>query len=105
MAEQIKVEVTFAEPRSQSLLSVELAAGATVADAIERSGVAARHADFNLEAMPTGIWGRIVDRDQILSDGDRVEIYRELSIDPREARRQLALAGRTMREGDDGQQA
>ena len=37
----------------------------------------------------------------LLKDGDRIELYRPLSIDPREARRQLALAGRTMREGED----
>ena len=106
VAPQISVEVVFAEPQAQSLVTIQLENGATVADAIEQSGLAAKHSGSNLAEMPTGIWGRVVDRDHVLSDGDRVETYRELRIDPREARRQLALAGRTMREGDDdGQQA
>ena len=104
MAERILVEVAFAEPQSQTLVTVQLDPGATVADAIEQSGIAARHADFDLAEMATGVWGRVVDRTRVLHDGDRVEIYRELCIDPRDARRQLALAGRTMREGDDGQE-
>lgn len=101
MAETISVEVAFAEPERQSLVSLQLEAGASVADALEQSGIAARHADVDMDRLATGIWGRVVDRDFALSDGDRVEVYRELCIDPREARRQLAEAGRTMREGDD----
>lgn len=101
MAEQISVEVAFAEPKRQSLVSVKLDPGATVAAAIEQSGLVSRHADVNFDSLEVGIWGRIVPREQALSDGDRVEIYRQLKIDPREARRALAEAGRTMREGDD----
>lgn len=101
MAEPISVEVAFAEPERQSLVSLQLEAGASVADALEQSGIAARHADVDMDRLATGIWGRVVDRDVALSDGDRVEVYRELCIDPREARRQLAEAGRTMREGDE----
>ena len=101
MSEEITVEVVFAAPDTQSLLTVRVAAGASVAEAIERSGIAAKHRDFDLDALATGIWGREVDRSTLLKDGDRIELYRPLSIDPREARRQLALAGRTMREGED----
>ena len=101
MVDKILVEVAFAEPERQSLVTVELDPGATVAEAIERSGLAARHADVDFDSLATGIWGRVVDRDCSLSDSDRVEIYRELNIDPREARRQLADVGRTMREGSD----
>ena len=98
MADDINVEVVFADPVKQSLLTVRLPVGATVADAIAQCGIAARHAETDLSELPTGIWGQIVDRTQRLRDGDRVEIYRKLTIDPREARRQLALSGRTMRE-------
>ena len=101
MADTISVEVVFAEPGKQSLLEVELRAGATVAEAIQESAIASRHTAFNLEDLATGVWGRPVARTHPLRDGDRVELYRELQIDPREARRQLALAGRTMREGED----
>ena len=101
LADEILVEVAFAEAGAQSLLQLRLPAGATVGDAIELSQLAARHPQTNLLELPTGIWGRPVAATQPLRNGDRVEIYRELSIDPREARRQLALSGRTMREGDD----
>jgi len=85
----------------QSLLSLQLPDGATVADAIEQSGIASQHSGIEFDALPTGVWGRVVDRTHRLRDGDRVEIYRELKIDPRDARRQLALAGQTMRESGD----
>jgi len=101
VADHIVVEVVFAEPLKQSLLSVKLPKGATVADAITHSGIAARHADIDITALRTGVWGHTVDPKHPLRDGDRVEIYRELTIDPREARRQLALSGRTMREPAD----
>lgn len=59
----------------------------TVAEAIERSGIATRFAKENIAEMQTGIWGRPVDRQHRLENGDRVELYRPLAIDPREARR------------------
>ena len=101
MANRILVEVAFAEPQRQSLVTVELDPGATVAEAIERSGLVARHTEVDFDSLATGIWGRVVGQEYSLSDGDRVELYRELNIDPREARRQLAEAGRTMRQGND----
>jgi putative ubiquitin-RnfH superfamily antitoxin RatB of RatAB toxin-antitoxin module len=87
----------FALPGRQRLVSLVLEEGATVAAAIRASGLAAQFPDEQLDALPTGIWGRPADRDCVVCDGDRVEIYRPLEIDPREARRQLAQAGRTMR--------
>ena len=101
MADGIIVEVVFALPDTQSLLQVSLPQGATVADAIETSDIAALFPDVNIDRLPTGVWGHPVDRGQELNDGDRVEIYRELKIDPREARRRLALTGRTMSQSGD----
>jgi len=87
MAEGLTVEVVFALPDQQVLVSVTLARGATVGDAIDQSGLLERFADERLDALPTGIWGHPVERNQLVSDGDRVEIYRPLEMDPREARR------------------
>ena len=101
MSAEVFVEVVFALPRRQVLLGVNLEEGSTVADAVEASGLAAQFPEEQLDALPTGIWGRPADRDCVVRDGDRVEIYRPLEIDPREARRQLAQAGRTMRAGRD----
>lgn len=96
---EIIVEVAFATRESQSLLSVTLRHGATAHDAIELSGIRARYPDIDFAGLPIGVWGQVVSLDRPLNNGDRVEIYRELEIDPREARRQLARAGRTMSQG------
>lgn len=88
----MNVEVVFALPETQLLVAVELDKGATVQDAIDASGLNERFPDDQLNALPTGIWGQPVERDRALSDGDRVEIYRPLAMDPREARRQRSGA-------------
>ncbi len=91
MSDLINVEVVFGMPDSQQLVSVSMPPGSTVADALEMSKIAAAFPDADIAHMPTGIWGRPVHRDQTLVDGDRVEVYRELEVDPREARRLRAL--------------
>ncbi len=93
---ELKVEVVFALSEKQCLVALSLPSGATVADAIAASSLAQSFPGENLDPLEVGIWGRVVTRDTVLSDGDRVEIYRTLEQDPREARRQLALVGRTM---------
>jgi len=96
MADHVQVEVVFATAETQHLESVALPAGATVADAIAMSSLAERFPDADFIALQAGIWGNPVERGHILSGGDRVEIYRPLELDPRDARRQLALLGETM---------
>ncbi len=100
MAEKIEVEVVFALPEKQRLVTVEVAEGSTIADVIAASGLQSRFRDADLEACTTGLWGKVVPRETVISNGDRVEIYRPLAMDPREARRQLAEAGRTMGQTD-----
>ncbi len=96
MADDIRVEVVFATAERQRLVELALPVGATVRDAIRRSGLSKHFPDVDLDALEVGIWGRVVPREQLLKDGDRVEVYRPLELDPREARRRLAAAGRTM---------
>jgi putative ubiquitin-RnfH superfamily antitoxin RatB of RatAB toxin-antitoxin module len=83
----LTVEVVFALPLAQDCSVVELSDGASVRDAIMRSGVTARHPEIDLGACRVGVWGRRVPVDHPLRDGDRVEIYRPLQADPKEARR------------------
>ena len=97
----IHVEVAFALPTEQALISVSLSADATVDDAIAASGIAEQFPDERLHLLETGIWGHIVERQAAVRDGDRVEIYRPLARDPREARRELAQSGKTMRGASD----
>ena len=94
--EEIRVEVVFATAQEQRLVTVTLPTPATVMEAISMSALAERFPAENFDELQAGIWGHPVDRSHILSDGDRVEIYRPLELDPREARRRLAQAGRTM---------
>jgi len=97
---EFEVEVVFALPLKQSLQAVLVEAGSTVADVIAKSELAVEFPDQNLTGMALGIWGRVVELNQVVKEGDRIEIYRPLELDPREARRQLALSGRTMSDQD-----
>jgi len=79
----MKVEVVYARPEGAQVMSLELPAGARLRDAVSASG-------FNIENHAVGIFGKRVALDHPLADGDRVEIYRPLVIDPKEARRRRA---------------
>ena len=83
----MRVEVVFAVPERQVLRSVELPDGGTVGDAIERSELARDFPEVDLDRLQAGVWGRPVERSRVLIDGERVELYRPLVMDPREARR------------------
>lgn len=87
--ESMRVEVAYAELKRQFLREVELPFGATVADALVASGVEVECA-LNLGDLRIGIWSKPVDRSSVVVDGDRVELYRPLKIDPKEARRKRA---------------
>lgn len=88
----MRIEVVYATPSRQALVEIEVDAPLTVADAIRQSGIAGQFPEEDLSTREVGIWGRIVRRDTQVGDGDRVEIYRPLDRDPREARRLRASA-------------
>jgi len=81
------VEVAYALPDRQELIPLEVEAGTTALEAIERSGLALRQPDIELSAGRVGVFGTLVALDTPLHDGDRVEVYRPLPGDPKEARR------------------
>ena len=86
---ELRVSVAFS-PRAGVVDEVELRlpCGATVADALRESGMQARHPEHDVAALPVGVWGSFCDRADLLRDRDRVELYRPLLVDPKEARRQ-----------------
>ena len=90
-AASVTVSVAYS-PRAGEVdeVNLRLEAGATVADALRLSGLAARHPGLAIDALPVGIWGVFCQRDDRLRDRDRVELYRPLRVDPKEARRQRA---------------
>lgn len=86
--------MVYALPGSEDVVSVELPAGSTAADAVRASGILARHPQIDPQRQSLGIHGRTVAPGTALCDGDRVEIYRPLVVDAREARRRRALRRR-----------
>lgn len=88
-ADELRISVAYS-PRAGEVDEVELnlPAGATVADALRVSGMQARHPTHALDLLPVGVWGAFCERDTPLRDRDRVELYRPLRVDPKEARRQ-----------------
>ena len=90
---RITVSVIHAEPERAFSVEFSLPHGATVADAIERSGIRHSRPDIEIGEDRIGIFSRKAFLGTILHDGDRVEIYRPLKIDPKEARRKRARSG------------
>ena len=89
----IQVEVAYATPERQLIISVEVSEGTTALEAVEQSGIAERFDTINISEDPMGIFsqpmnGKVLPkpRDYILQSRDRVEIYRPLLIDPKQAR-------------------
>ena len=93
MVEMIRVEVVLALPERQWLRMLSLPAGATVWQAVEASDLAAE-AGGVLDRERLGVFGRRVANDTVLRDGDRVELYRPLLIEPMAARRRRAAQPR-----------
>jgi len=83
----MQVEVVFALPERQVLLTVLVPDDATVAEVIKASGLARQFPEDDLDLLQAGVWGRPVDRARVVKDGDRVELFRPLEMDPRDARR------------------
>jgi uncharacterized protein len=93
----LSVEVCYALPHRQWVWRVRLAGGSTVADAIARSGLSATLPDVRVDDAHLGIFSRAVTLSTPLRDGDRVEIYRPLQTDPKDARRRRADQNRSKR--------
>ena len=96
----IEVEVAYAQASVQRLLRLQVPAGTTAREAVERSGLAAEFADLDLHACSLGIFGKALPDAQkrVLEEGDRVEIYRPLLADPKEVRKQRAAKAAAKRQ-------
>lgn len=99
MAESIQLEVTYAKPDRQEIVSLKLPEGSTIQQAIEASGLLQRHPDIDLAKTKVGIYGKLSRMDTVVRERDRVEIYRPLIADPKEVRKQRAAEGKVMKKG------
>jgi len=91
---ELAVEVVYARADEQCLAKLSLPAGSTLRQAIVASGLPDRFPEIDLALMAVGVWGRRCGADEPLRTGDRVEIYRPLACDPKDARRARARSRR-----------
>lgn len=88
MAETIHVEVAYALPAKQKILGVDVEPGTTMLDAVKQSGIENEFPELDLAEAKFGIFGKATRTPEtdVVQDGDRIEIYRPLLIDPKQAR-------------------
>lgn len=99
MSETIQIEIAYALPKEQFLLTRKVAPGITAEQAIRDSGLLDKHPEIDLGKNKIGIFGKLAKLDTVLRDKDRVEIYRPLIADPKEVRKQRAEEGKVMKKG------
>lgn len=86
----MQVEVAYALPEAQTLLTLEVEPGCTLAQAVRLSGILQLHPEIDLQVNRVGVFSRLESLDYPLRPQDRIEIYRKLIADPKEVRRQRA---------------
>ncbi len=87
---RLAIEVVYATRESQRIVPLVLEEGACALDAVHASGLLEQHPELCSGPLRLGIFGEESAHDVMLSDGDRVELYRPLRLDPKEARRARA---------------
>lgn len=88
--ELLEISVVYALPETACLISLQVQKGCTVKQAIETSHILEKFPEIVLDSSKIGIFSKPVGLDTVLSEGDRIEIYRSLKVDPKEARRKRA---------------
>lgn len=97
--QEINVELVYALPEHQTLLSFTVPTGTTLDQAIGLSGIQEHYPELELDTLKVGLFGKIAPRTQVLREKDRIELYRPLLADPKEVRKQRAEAGKKMKKG------
>lgn len=95
----INVSIVYATPNRQYLIEQTVPRGTSASELVSISGIkqqCSALAKFDDTELVLGVYSQRVRADHLLEEGDRVEIYRPLTADPKEVRRQLALIGKTM---------
>ncbi len=89
----MKIGIAYALPQRQVWFDVEMPDGATIQDAINRSGILKQFPEIDLEKQKVGIYSKLSKLDAVLNDGDRVEIYRPIICDPKTVPRKTKAGG------------
>jgi len=90
----MKVGIAYALPKRQVWITVEVHEGATIQEAIDRSGILEQFPDIDLSQQKVGIFGKVAALDAKLEEGDRVEIYRTLIADPKAVKSRQKAEGK-----------
>ena len=90
----ITVEVCYAEPKRAVVKNFRVSSPASIATVLRLAAADPAFEGVDIEHSAVGIFGRVVVPNQLLNDGDRIEIYRRLGVDPKSARRARAREGR-----------
>ena len=83
----IKIEVVFAAEHKQKLISLTVPRYTTAWQAVEQSGITSHFPEYDFTQATIGVYGKMLPRGHLLSNHDRVEIYRELKRKPTATRR------------------
>ena len=92
----IRIEVCYALAETQAMVALTLPKGTTAQQALKESGLLSRYPEIKPDETELGLRGKRVQPGHVLEEGDRLEILRPLSADPKETRRRLAAKGKTM---------
>ena len=90
MPDEILVEIAYALPEEQVIISIKVPTIFNVQQAIEKSGIQKKFPSIDLSKNKVGIFGKKTTLDHVLKNRDRIEIYRPLILDPKEMRRKRA---------------
>lgn len=83
----MNIGVCYAEAERQTWLRLEVPDGSTVQQAIEQSGMLNHYPHIDLSILKVGIFGKLSKLDAPIKEGDRVEIYRQITVDPAQVQR------------------
>lgn len=98
---KILVEVAYATPGRQKIVELKVDEGTFLIEAVRLSRITDHFPEIDLDKNEMGVFGRKVDKHTRLKNLDRVEIYRPLLVDPKEARRRRAARAKARRSGED----
>lgn len=96
---KISIELVYALPHEQTLLTFDVPQGTTLGQAVELSGILAKYPEIDPVKGKFGIFSKLSKADVVLREKDRIEVYRPLIADPKEVRRKRAEEGKVMKKG------
>ncbi len=90
MSDKINIEVAYATAERQKIITLEVTQGTTIIEAVRQSRITDIFPELDIESASFGIWSKVKPSSTVILEGQRIEIYRPLIIDPKESRRKRA---------------